>query len=410
MKWFLFLLTIGAVFSAFAQEKDIDAAQSDESHSTNQDVKWNEFDLGPITMRLGGGVGVDSARYFQDDTSKKQMALDNVTALRDLRVLLKGRFNFAPRWSYTLGYMYDGAQDDWRFRQTGLMMDVPEWNGNLFIGRTKEGFSSNKAMVGYYIWTQERSAANEAFLPILADGVKWTGRLSENKVIYNLGLYKETLTAYESYDKNNEIGVARGVWLPMYSEEDKRVLHLAVEGRYGTAKNGTLQFRSKPESFPAQDYAVDTGKFKAHSNTIGGVEAYWSPGPLMFGMEYYWNKVNSPSTGNPLFHGGEIFTAYLLTGEIRKYNKKGGYFEAVSPARSVFSGGPGAWEFVLRASYADLDDRKIDGGRFSKITPMMNWYLSDNLRLEFVYGYGELDKNGSHGTLQMVSSRIQLIL
>jgi hypothetical protein len=39
-----------------------------------------------------------------------------------------------------------------------------------FLGRTKQGFSTNKFMVGYYGWFNERSAANDAFLPILADG------------------------------------------------------------------------------------------------------------------------------------------------------------------------------------------------------------------------------------------------
>jgi phosphate-selective porin OprO/OprP len=38
------------------------------------------------------------------------------------------------------------------------MVDVPELWGRLFIGRTKEGISMNKIMVGYYGWTMERRA------------------------------------------------------------------------------------------------------------------------------------------------------------------------------------------------------------------------------------------------------------
>ena len=38
----------------------------------------------------------------------------------------------------------------------------------------------------------------------------------------------------------------------------------------------------------------------------------------------------------------------------------------------------------MRLSYIDLDDRSIHGGR-SGASPMVNWYLSDNLRLEFAY-------------------------
>lgn len=410
---FFQLLAASILFIWFANvsaSEQIDAAQSDDSKSLNQDLKWNEFDNSFFTLRLGGGLLLDTADYKQDNTSKEQMDIDSATALRDFRLLFKGRIKASPRLSYTLGYMYDGAQDDWRFRQTGLMVDVPEWDGNFFIGRTKEGFSTNKIMVGYYGWTNERAAANDAFLPILADGVKWIGRGFDGQLVYNLGAFKETITEYETYDKNDEILAGRAVWLPYALQDSKKTLHLALEGRYGTSKDGFLQYRSKPESFPAQDYAVDTGKFKATDSFMSGIEAYYSPGPLMFGMEYFFNKVNSTEANNPFFHGGEIFAAYLLTGETRAYNKKSGYFEAVSPARSVFKGGPGAVELVLRYSYVDLDDKNIEGGEFQRITPMINWHLSDNARLEFVYGYSVLDKLGSEGTTQYLQTRLQLSL
>jgi len=408
MKLILTLFLILLSLHSFADE-DLDAAQSDHSKSLNKDTKFNEFENRFFTMRIGGGFLIDTADYKQDATSKKQMDISSETALRDFRVLLKGKFKSAPRLSYTLGYMYDGSQDDWRFRQTGLMLDVPEWDGNFFLGRTKEGFSTNKIMVGYYGWTNERAAANDAFLPILADGVKWMGRAYEGKLVYNVGAFKETITEYESYDKNDEILAARGVWLP-FDKNDSSVLHLAVEGRYGTSKSGSLQYRSKPESFPAQDYAVDTGKFKASSSMMGGLEAYYRPGSLMFGMEYFFNKVDSKQEKNPFFHGGEIFTSYLLTGESRPYNNKGGYFEAVSPARSVFKGGKGAWELVMRLSYVDLDDKNIEGGTFRRITPMVNWHLSDNARLEFIYGYSVLDRLNTTGTTQYLQTRLQLSL
>ncbi len=130
----------------------------------------------------------------------------------------------------------------------------------------------------------------------------------------------------------------------------------------------------------------------------------------MFGMEYYFNQVSSPETNNPLFHGGEIFAAYLFTGEVRPYNTRGAYFEAVSPAQSVFEGGRGALEGVLRYSYSDMDSGTIHGGKFWRITPMLNWYLSDNVRLEFVYGYSQLDRFGLTGYTQYFQTRLQVLL
>jgi phosphate-selective porin OprO/OprP len=305
--------------------------------------------------------------------------------------------------------MYDGSAKAWRFRQTGLMVDVPELLGGFFIGRTKEGFSSNKIMVGYFTWTGERATMNEALIPILADGIKWTGRIPSGKLVYNVGYFMDELSQTESFNKNDSQFVGRAVWLPN-AGSDKPLLHLAVEGRFAEANNGQLQYRSRPEVFQAQTYAIDTGKFPAnHANALG-VEAYYRPGSLMFGMEYFLNKVSSQQTDNPLFHGGEVFAAYLFTGEVRPYNTRGAFFEAVSPARTVFEGGPGAWEGVLRFSYTDLDSGTIQGGKFWRITPMVSWYLSDNVRMEFTYGYGVLDRFGLSGATQFFQTRLQILL
>lgn len=387
----------------------LDAAEADDPGPRRKLVSWNEYEGPYFTTRLGGGFLYDYVAYSQDDDSKEQMTLRPTGQLRDFRVLLKGRFPTLPRLSYTLGYMYDAGIEEWRFRQTGFMVDVPELGGNLFIGRTKEGFSTNKAMVGYHGWANERATANDAFLPILADGMKWTGAAAGGKFVYNLGWFNDTRSENESFNRNDNQFAARGVWLPLGGgQESPRLLHLALEYRYGEADDGTLRYRSKPESFPAQSYAIDSGIFAAHHSNMYGVETYYRDGPWTFGMEYFFNDVSAPESGDPLFHGGEIFAAWLLTGETRPYSARGALFQAVSPARTVFEGGPGAWEFVLRYSYADLNEESIRGGRFRRITPMVNWHLSDHVRLEFAYGYGVLDRFGLQGTTQFFQTRLQL--
>ena len=47
------------------------------------------------------------------------------------------------------------------------------------MGRSKEGFSLNKVMIGYAGWGIERAPISDATLPILADGVKWLGVRSQ---------------------------------------------------------------------------------------------------------------------------------------------------------------------------------------------------------------------------------------
>jgi phosphate-selective porin OprO/OprP len=305
--------------------------------------------------------------------------------------------------------MYDKANDDWRFRQTGIMVDIPKLYGNVFVGRTKEGFSTNKIMVGSYGFTNERATMNDALIPILADGIKWNGYVPNGKFVYGLGFFGDSKSESESFNKHDNHYVARGVWLP-FAGDSAVLLHIAVQGRHALSDDGSLQYRSKPESFQAQEYAIDTGKFEADAANSYGFETYYRRGPLILGTEYFFTGVKAPASGDPLFHGGEVIGAYILTGETRPYNARGAYFERVTPARSVFTGGAGAWELVGRFSYSDLDSGPIRGGTFWRLTPMVNWHLSGNVRLEFVYGYSSLDRLDLVGKTHYFQSRLQLQL
>ena len=174
----------------------------------------------------------------------------------------------------------------------------------------------------------ERATANDAFLPILADGIKWTGNSPDGRLVYNLGYYKDELSDKESFNKNDSQFIARAVWLPFLLSDPERLLHLAVGYRYGKSNDGFLQYRSKPEANPAQSYAIDTGKFAAQHSDIAASRPTTGPGPLMFGMEYLFNQVASRETGDPVLPWRRGLRGLYLTGEVRPYNTKGAYFEA----------------------------------------------------------------------------------
>ena len=177
--------------------------------------------------------------------------------------------------------------------------------------------------------------------------------------------------------------------------------------RYGKPDDGVLRLRSRPENFIAP-YFIDTDQFPADNTKMIGVEAYYRPGSVLIGSEYFYQKVRAPDSGDPVLHGGDVAVSWLATGETRSYNTRGGFFNQVSPARTVFEGGPGAWEIVARLSYIDLDDGAVRGGRFWRVTPMVNWHLSDQIRLEIAYGYGVLDRFNLLGATHFFQSRLQL--
>ena len=387
----------------------IEAGDDEVAEPVRKLVNWNEFEGKRFAIRFGSGFLYEYAAYSQDDASKEQFDLSPTPKLRDARLLFKGRFKFDRPVTWSSGIMWDAPTKKFLVRETGVMIAVPELSGHVFVGRTKEGFSLNKVMVGYAGWTMERSTINDATIPILADGIKFLGYAPAKHLIWNLGLYTDWLSEGQTFSTYGRQAVGRIAWVPVVSEATKTVLHLGISLRVGKPNDGSIQLRSRPEAFPAP-YFVDTGKFPAESTRMIEFETYYRPGPLLFGSEYFLQDANAPKVGNPSFHGGDAVVSWLATGETRAYNTRGGFFDQISPARPVFQGGPGAWELVARFSYIDLDSADIHGGKFWRFTPMVNWHISDNVRLELVYGYGSLNRFGLIGATQFFQTRLQLQL
>ena len=111
-----------------------------------------------------------------------------------------------------------------------------------------------------------------------------------------------------------------------------------------------------------------------------------------------------------MFHGGNVSVIWLATGETRPYNAAGGFLEPVSPKRTVFEGGPGAIEAGLDLTFNDFDDGSFQGGKFWRLTPIVGWHLSDNLRWTLAYGVGVLDRFGVESTTQFFQTRFQVLI
>jgi len=380
------------------------AGDGDAQEPKRKLVKWNEYD-GPVTsLRLGYGLGIDYVGYSQDAEAKQQFRLTPQLGLRDFRLLLKGKLKTKRPITWSIGYMYDGAEEEWHFRQTGVQVEVPEVSGRFFVGRTKEGYSAVKVMTGYYIWNVERSQALDAFVPILGDGFKYMGYFKKPRIYVNLGFYGDAWSEDEKFAIYDHQFTPRLVWQPILSESGNKVLHLGVMGRDAKPDNDAIRVKSKPGAFHAPNF-LDTGSIPADKVTGEGIEAWYRSGPWMVGSEYNWEHVSALNGDHPTFRGGNASVTWIPTGETRPYNVKGAYFDAVSPNKSVFEGGPGAVELILDMTFNDFDDGSYQGGKFWRLTPMAYWHMSDVLHLGFAYGYSKLDRFGVKGTTQFFQFR-----
>jgi len=368
-------------------------------------AKYNEWDLGPTTFRIGYGFLVDFASYNQDDDAKQQIKATPDAGLRDFRLLFKGKLATERNITWTAGIMWDNGTDEWAFRQTGFMIAVPEISSHFFIGRTKEGFSQYKHMVGYDIWTMERSEFLDAFIPILGDGIKWIANAPKYRLGWQLSFFNDVLSEEQKFATYDRQVIGRVTWLPVFAQGGREILHVSLMGRDVKPDGGSFNARSRPESYLAP-YFVETGKFPSdHAQTLG-FEAFYRKGPMLIGGEYGWQTMDAPTVGDPMFHGGNIAIDYWITGETRSYNSVSHYFNGVSPKQTVFEGGPGGIETSLNLSYVDLDSGSLRGGKFWRISPTLKWHLMEYQRIELGYGYGVLDRFDRKGATHFFQARI----
>lgn len=370
----------------------------------------NEFDGSISTFRIGLGYIHDFVTYSQDNVFKQQLdsaglKMDPASQPRDFRILGSGVFKTKRTLAWKFAYMYDGDKNSWLVRESGLTIGVPELGGHIFIGRTKEGYSMVKVMNGHSPWTAERQMALDV-IPILADGIKWMGYLSKSRLFWNLGYFNDIISNGEGFSTFEWQYVARIGWMPVNNKEKNKVLHIATNLRYAKPNDGKIALKSRPESNPAPQI-LNTGSFEAdHSSHIGG-EIYYSNGNLLLGSEVMVHNFYSEASGDHSFFGGDAVITYLFSGAKRPYKTTGSIFGFVPVKNSIFKGGWGEWEAVLRFSTLNLNDGAIKGGQFWRITPMINWYMSRVIRLEFIYGYGVLDRYNLKGAVQFFQTRIQ---
>jgi len=369
------------------------------------------YDLGFTTLKIGGGYLVDYSAYSQDKEGKDQMDSAKVELkagfkVRDSRIALGGKFKTRRTITWKAGFMYDGISDSWFVRETGILVAVPELWGSFFIGRTKEGVSMSKVMNGYSGEFMERHMSLDA-IPLLADGIKWLGFLPKQRIFWNLGIFTDWLSRGQSFSTHSSQIGARIGFLPIHTAKEN--LHIAANIHLGHPQDDSIRVRSKPEA-SAAPYFVDSGKFPTDQSTYLGWEIYYSSGPWMFGTEYRWDKFRSSQKDNPVFKGGELMVSYTITGESRPYYTESAIYGFAQVDKSVFKGGPGAVDIVLRFSTLDLDDGLINGGKIWRISPQVNWYISKNIRFELMYGYGVLERFKLKGTTQFFQSRLQFTL
>ncbi|MEP1472512.1 MAG: porin [Halieaceae bacterium] len=384
--------------------------------------KWNRFDTRFVSGIAAGALALDRQTWVdQDNASRNQVGdLDEFEGgeIRALRFGAVGTINFDKPWIWTLfgaTHAFDqgfDSQEDDDFTFFDVRLDIPLWQKASFsIGKQKEPISMERMMGMTDMPQQERSAVADALLPSRNIGLVMAGSLFNDRLALAAGGFNNWLDKDQpnSFSDNSTQYVGRATWVPYQSDNESTLLHLGAGIRYSDTEE-KFAIATEPEFNQSPDF-ISTDTLLADGADTYQAEASLRSGPFWLHSEYIESQIDNPLLLDPTARGYHVTASWLMTGEVRPYNKRVGIFGKIPISRTVHQNGWGAWEISARYSNFDANDGRLFGGELDIWSAGINWWLSPYFNVNMNYRYITLeDGDGIEGTSQGFSTRLLLIL
>lgn len=380
---------------------------------------WNKWETKYVNGIFLAAVLLDRINWLSQNNDSEQqignLGLVEGGEVRGFRVGAIGTINFPKPWVYTVfgatnafdrGFELERKDS---FAMFDYRLDIPIFEKMFVsIGKQKEPISMERIMSLVQLPMQERSSVSDAFLPSRNLGIVLSGNALNQNMSWAGGIFNNFIDSDKSIGSNATQLVGRVTWLPYISQDESNLVHLGVGVRHSTGKQGA-QFLTEPE-FSKSPIFVDTGLLDADNISQLNLEATWRKGPYWLAAEYVRSDVDSPAFGNHSFDGYHLTGSWIVSGEMRAYNRKSGTLGGVPVSKSVYQNGRGAWEVSMRYSTLDLTDGLVDGGEMDIWSLGLNWWLSPVFSVNVNYRHIVNNQGGFNGESSGFMSRILLIL
>lgn len=378
---------------------------------------------GRLHMDAGWFSGTpDAMPNFQDGTS-----------VRRARIGFQGRVweNIFFRTAYDFADPFGGGPFT-NFRDAYIRIEKVPFVENIQIGQMKEPLSLSWMSTSNQLPFLERPLPVNAFIPDRNTGVYVFRNFGRDDRVYAATSYwfqQGNAGAFSNGD-GQYAWTSRITGLPYWSGDGRCLVH--VGGGYSRRAwdaNEGPRFRDVGEARIGTQRLVDTGFIRGatdHNLYNAEFAAVW--GPVSFQAEYMAVDLVQ-ANGTPLdYHGYYAMVSWFLTGENRRYDKKGGGFTTVKPHENFFFmrgedgryvRGIGAWELTARWSYIDVSDpnlfvmtnadRSGGTGTLGDLTFGLNWYLNQQTTLQFNYirSHRDSDTPNRSGDLDTFAMRLR---
>jgi len=388
--------------------------------------KWNRWETKYVSGIFIAGLFIDRMNWLSQDAISEMQVGDLSSfeggEIRGFRLGAVGTLNwFEKPWIYTIFGATNAfdkgfeAEDLDSFTLFDWRLDIPFFkNSVMSIGKQKEPISGERVQSMLFNQMQERSAVSDSLMPSRNVGIVWNGSSPEKYSSWAFGVFNDWFDADQDFDESATQIAGRITWAPFRSADDSNLLHLGGGYRYSDAKEG-FRYLTEPEFnqspvFVDTGFGTENGFLPADKLETYNVELSWRRGPVWLASEYTWIDVRNPALGNPSFDGYWVAASWILTGEMRAYNKKSGVFGGVPISQSVYQNGKGAWELSARWSNLDLSDGLIEGGEMDIASLGLTWWLTPFFGVNANYRYIWNELGGLEGTSSGINTRLMLML
>lgn len=344
-------------------------------------------------LKFFGRISADGAFFTGEDFQK----IGNGTTISQLAI--GGMFSFGERIEGKL-------EVDFSNGNVVLLDNFITYNFTkklgLRAGNIQEAFSMDLLNSFKDLSLMNRAQAVNTFAPGHHLGLQ--GVFESRQWLITSGVHFQrsmVISQKENSDSNLKNGQNEGlsytsriVWMPQNKLEHKG-LHIGLAGSYRTPKTdvgkntepNTVRY-SASESTINKIRFLDTGYInEIDYSWLGGIEFAGYYGSFKFQSEYILNGVKrNKGLSAERFSGFYIQSSCLLLGGKQDYNNARGAFN------QPFVSNKGDIELALRFDRIDMNGHSIHGGASNQYTLGVNYYVNENLKLQFNYSNITHDK------------------
>ncbi|KEQ18589.1 OprO/OprP family phosphate-selective porin [Endozoicomonas numazuensis] len=359
----------------------------DSSHFSYGE-KGIQFQHGDFKLTLGALLQYDWYSARGDRT----VIPANGNDWRDQRVFISG--SYGTNWNFKYNYDFNSIshKDAW--------LQFNPWK--LTLGQFKSPIGLENQHSSRF-WTFNEPSMLTTLAPQRSVGIMWQPQVGEGT--FTAAIQKANINDEVSYSKQPIRTSTRLTWAPV--QEPAETLHLGASLQWVDFNDDrrTVSLGVHPEA-KNEDIPklVRTGKIKAESKQVGGLESGYVNGPIALRGEYLVTRLRDENLSDTYyFQSAYLQASYFLDGET---------YITYNPAKGVFSKPSNVnqrWELAARSSWTDLEESTIKRGKMTNYTLGLSYYYNLNLRFTLNYIHGDIE-DGKKGDekINLVTFRTQL--